>query len=130
MSLVHIPTGIRIQSQPTRSREQNRIAARHILSEKLDELRAKGIWPVTAAKDDQNATPASDASDAVLTDKQRRRADTKQQEKDLAEAYTKSELRAAKERARKLNRAKKHKKKKRKMDEGSVADGDGECGSM
>lgn len=122
MSLVHIPTGIRIQSQPTRSREQNRIAARHILSEKLDELRAKGIWPVATADDGQKTVPAVDSSESVLTDKQQRRASKKQQEKDLAEAYTKSELRAAKERARKLNRAKKHKKKKRKMEEGAVAD--------
>jgi hypothetical protein len=101
------------------------------LSEKLDELRAKGIWPIPTV-DDGSATKTPSESLAVdLTDKQQRRAHKKQEEKDLAEAYTKSELRAAKERARKLNRAKKHKKKKRKQaeGEGAAAEDDEETGS-
>ena len=35
---------MRVQAQPTRSREQNRKAARRILAEKLDMMVATGLW--------------------------------------------------------------------------------------
>ncbi|KAK1924365.1 hypothetical protein DB88DRAFT_490141 [Papiliotrema laurentii] len=121
VSLIHIPTGIRIQSQPTRSREQNRIAARHILSERLDELRARGLYsPSTPPK---SGMTKSVPANAALTEKQLRNEERKASETALADSYTKSELRAAKERARKLNRAKKHRQKKRREEEASESDG-------
>ncbi|KAL7409385.1 RF-1 domain-containing protein [Mrakia frigida] len=38
VSIIHLPTGIRVKAQPTRSRNDNRIAARKILAEKLAQL--------------------------------------------------------------------------------------------
>ncbi|KZO97883.1 hypothetical protein CALVIDRAFT_597344 [Calocera viscosa TUFC12733] len=43
VSLIHRPTGIRVVAQPTRSRDQNRKAARKILLEKLDQLYNPGL---------------------------------------------------------------------------------------
>ena len=39
MQITHVPTGIVIKSQATRSRSQNRKIARDLLAAKLDELR-------------------------------------------------------------------------------------------
>lgn len=50
MQLKHIPTGLVIKSQATRSRSQNRKYARQILAEKLDVL-AKGDGSRTAIKE-------------------------------------------------------------------------------
>ncbi|CAE6515537.1 unnamed protein product [Rhizoctonia solani] len=43
VSLIHLPTGIRVQCQATRSREQNRKIARKIMLEKLDHLANPGL---------------------------------------------------------------------------------------
>jgi hypothetical protein len=42
--LRHLPTGIMIKAQPTRLRQKNRDAARKMIRQKLDDLRAKGLW--------------------------------------------------------------------------------------
>ena len=39
MQIKHIPTGIVVKSQATRSREQNRKHARELLAQKLDDLK-------------------------------------------------------------------------------------------
>ncbi len=39
MQLTHVPTGIVVKSQATRSRSQNRKIARELLAARLDELR-------------------------------------------------------------------------------------------
>lgn len=39
MQLKHLPTGIVVKSQATRSREQNRKHARELLAQKVDDLR-------------------------------------------------------------------------------------------
>jgi len=80
---------------------------------RLDELRGKGLYTPTDAP--VLAKPAKDP--ASMTENQLRREGKRQQEVALADAYTKTELRAAKERARKANRAKKHRQKKRRMEE-------------
>ena len=49
VQLKHIPTGIVVKSQETRSREQNRKTARRILAEKLEEIE-KGDESRTAIK--------------------------------------------------------------------------------
>lgn len=36
MALLHVPTGVRVKSQETRSREKNRQIARRVLAEKVD----------------------------------------------------------------------------------------------
>lgn len=43
VSLIHRPTGIRVQCQATRSREDNRRIARKILLEKLDQIANPGL---------------------------------------------------------------------------------------
>ncbi|CAE6460092.1 unnamed protein product [Rhizoctonia solani] len=43
VSLIHRPTGIRVQCQATRSRDQNRKIARKIMLEKLDQLANPGL---------------------------------------------------------------------------------------
>ncbi|KAG9095863.1 hypothetical protein FS749_009584 [Ceratobasidium sp. UAMH 11750] len=43
VSLIHRPTGIRVQCQATRSREDNRKIARKILLEKLDQMANPGL---------------------------------------------------------------------------------------
>ncbi|CAE6433330.1 unnamed protein product [Rhizoctonia solani] len=43
VSLIHRPTGIRVQCQATRSREQNRKIARKIMLDKLDQLANPGL---------------------------------------------------------------------------------------
>ena len=96
VSLIHIPTGIRVQAQPTRSREENRKAARRILAEKLDLLRAQ----------DALALPRPDEADERVKTK-------KEREKELAGVWSREEMKWEKERRRKLNRAKKSKRKKK-----------------
>lgn len=100
VSLTHLPTGIRVQAQPTRSREENRKIARKILAERLDLLRAH-----EAAR----LAPLPDADGGGLS--------RKEEEKGLAKVWSREEIRWEKERRRKLNKAKKS-KKKRKAGEG------------
>lgn len=103
VSLLHIPTGIRIQSQPTRSRAQNRVIARQILKERLDLMRARGeLVGIEPAP-----TEAPDPS--TMNRKERLAAE--------ARSWSKQELRWEKERRRKLNRKKKVNKRKNKGDD-------------
>lgn len=112
VSLTHIPTGIRIQSQPTRSREENRKIARRILMERLDLLRS-------------HAAAAVAASAPVDRDKEEKTGGSrKEKEKELAGVWSREEIRWEKERRRKANRAKKSKKKS-KRDGTSDAEGEG-----
>lgn len=108
MSLLHKPTGIRIQSQPTRSRAQNRVIARQILKERLDLMRARGEL--------EGIEPSQPEQDpATLSRKERLAAE--------ARSWSKQELRWEKERRRKQNRRKKVSKRKNK--DGADADADG-----
>lgn len=70
------------------------------MREKLEALRVQGLYTPTNLKE-------------VKFDPRPKKA----AEQELALAYTKGELRAAKERARKADRAKKHRQKKRRMEE-------------
>lgn len=64
VQLKHLPTGIVVKSQETRSREQNRKTARRILGEKLEELE-KGAQSRTALKtESQRKKKASAAKKA------------------------------------------------------------------
>ncbi|WWD17148.1 hypothetical protein CI109_101585 [Kwoniella shandongensis] len=101
VSLTHIPTGIRVQAQPTRSREENRKVARKILAERLEVLRATGGNHIEQLEVD-------------VTDRKGLR---KVEEMKLSENYTKAEIKAEKERRRKANRAKKAKRKYGKVEE-------------
>ncbi|CAD6581874.1 MAG: hypothetical protein TREMPRED_003108 [Tremellales sp. Tagirdzhanova-0007] len=101
--LTHLPTGIRVQAQPTRSREQNRAAARHILRDRLDHLRATGALPGASVL-------------PVTNDHEGGKSAKKMEEVKLAAVYAKDELRAAKVMQRKANRAKKHRKKLRELE--------------
>lgn len=100
MSLLHKPTGIRIQSQPTRSRAQNRVIARQILKERLDLMRARGELEGIEPSQPQSADPAT------MNRKERLAAE--------ARTWSKQELRWEKERRRKQNRKKKVNKRKNK----------------
>ncbi|OXG23962.1 hypothetical protein C361_02510 [Cryptococcus neoformans Tu259-1] len=113
VSLTHIPTGIRVQAQPTRSREENRKVARRILAERLEVLRATGQLPgmsglegIEGVSVDMGGGEGEEVGEK-LSKKERR----KLEETRLSETYTKAEIRAEKERRRKANRAKKAKKK-------------------
>lgn len=109
MSLLHKPTGIRIQSQPTRSRAQNRVIARQILKERLDLMRARGEL--------EGIEPSQPVEDpANMSRKERLAAE--------ARTWSKQELRWEKERRRKQNRRKKVNKRKNK--EGKDAEGGGD----
>ncbi|OCF32959.1 hypothetical protein I316_05297 [Kwoniella heveanensis BCC8398] len=153
VSLTHIPTGIRVQAQPTRSREENRKAARRILAERLEVLRTTGQlsgsemiqgievqFPQhqhqqeSADRTDQNPVPLPGISHGKENSKPKeggtgkgkgKKAAQKEEEKSLSTAYTKAEIRAEKERRRKANRAKKAKKKYGKKGE-SEGEGEGE----
>lgn len=61
VQLKHLPTGIVVKSQDTRSREQNRKTARKILGEKLDEIE-KGDESRTAIKAERARTKKASAS--------------------------------------------------------------------
>ncbi|WVN88563.1 uncharacterized protein L203_103774 [Cryptococcus depauperatus CBS 7841] len=110
VSLTHIPTGIRVQAQPTRSREENRKVARKILSERLELLRSTGQLSSKAGLQGiDNGTVDMEPSEGAeeMSKKERRKIE----ETRLGERYTKMEIKAEKERRRKANRAKKAKKK-------------------
>ncbi|KAL0255378.1 hypothetical protein I308_100182 [Cryptococcus tetragattii IND107] len=120
VSLTHIPTGIRVQAQPTRSREENRKVARRILAERLEVLRATGHLPgmsglegIEGVSVDMGGEEGEEGGEK-LSKKERR----KLEETRLSETYTKAEIRAEKERRRKANRAKKAKKKYGTNDKG------------
>lgn len=53
VQLKHIPTGIVVKNQATRSRDQNRKNARRILGEKLEELEQTPRWAATEVKSEQ-----------------------------------------------------------------------------
>ena len=61
VQLKHIPTGIVVKCQKTRSREQNRKFARQILGERLDELE-KGDASRTAIKTERARTKKASAA--------------------------------------------------------------------
>jgi len=113
VSLTHLPTGIRVQAQPTRSREQNRIAARHILRDRLDALRAAGKLPGWDPPEVEASENASGKEKQNV------------QEKVTAAMYSKEELRAQKLKARKMSKVKKQNRKKRAL-EAENPDGTGE----
>ncbi|KAK8864546.1 hypothetical protein IAR55_001796 [Kwoniella newhampshirensis] len=102
VSLTHIPTGIRVQAQPTRSREENRKVARKILAERLEVLRSTGQLP-GSEREEERVEVEYTAGD--------KKAQRKFEEMRLSETYTKAEIKAEKERRRKANRAKKAKRK-------------------
>ncbi|EIW70490.1 hypothetical protein TREMEDRAFT_60995 [Tremella mesenterica DSM 1558] len=100
VSLIHLPTGIRVQAQPTRSREENRKAARRILAEKLELLSA------------QKAFEEASSDNINIDGESSRDLSRKDKERQLAGVWSKQEIKWEKERRRKANRAKKSKKKK------------------
>jgi hypothetical protein len=125
VSLIHIPTGIRIQSQPTRSREENRKIARKILGERLDLIRARAgeDWvqdPIGSGTGDGTGigTGTGRTEGAVAVNGQSR----KDKERVLAKQFSRDEIRWEKERRRKSNKAKKAKKKHGTAGSGSVSD--------
>jgi len=61
VQLKHLPTGIVVKSQETRSRQQNRKLARNILAEKLDHLE-KGDQSRTAIKTERARAKKASAS--------------------------------------------------------------------
>ena len=61
VQLKHLPTGIVVKSQETRSRQQNRKLARQVLSEKLDEME-KGSESRTAIKTERARTKKASAN--------------------------------------------------------------------
>jgi protein subunit release factor B len=61
VQLKHLPTGIVVKCQETRSRDQNRKLARRILSEKLDEME-KGDESRTAIKTERARTKKASAA--------------------------------------------------------------------
>lgn len=109
VSLTHIPTGIRIQSQPTRSREENRKIARKILAEKLDLLRAHETARLREPKSDTVANPP----EGHIENGGGVRKSRKEKEKEMAGVWSRDEIRWEKERRRKVNKAKKTKKKRK-----------------
>lgn len=128
MSLIHIPTGIRVQSQPTRSRAQNRVIARQILKERLDLMRVRGELPgqQEAAAEEEATEGVADGvaeGEAPMEEKELSR-----KEKLAAEArqWSKNELRWEKERRRKANRAKKVKRKKNREEDQATEEAEAE----
>ncbi|WWC61963.1 uncharacterized protein I303_104549 [Kwoniella dejecticola CBS 10117] len=125
VSLIHLPTGIRVQSQPTRSREENRKIARKILAERLEVLRTTGQLPGYIIP----GTPIDPAAGeeeipSVRGNKSKSKsANQKEEEKALSGKYTKQEIKNEKERRRKLNKAKKARRKY-----GKKGEGEGEAG--
>lgn len=115
VNLTHIPTGIVVQAQPTRSREENRRIARKILAERLELLRAKEAREREAdlLAEGRSDGAADDASTVQRADGKKTR---KEENRYLAGMYSKQELRDEKERRRKANKAKKQKKKAKDKD--------------
>jgi protein subunit release factor B len=118
VSLIHIPTGIRIQSQPTRSREENRKIARKILGERLDLIRARSGQDTIGSE--TNAGDGDDIGGGAKTGKGGSRKD---KERVLAKQFSRDEIRWEKERRRKSNKAKKAKKKHGPGSGGAESDG-------
>jgi hypothetical protein len=125
VSLIHIPTGIRIQSQPTRSREENRKIARKILGERLDLIRARAGEDRVEDKIESGTgdgtgigTGTGRTEGAVAVSGQSR----KDKERVLAKQFSRDEIRWEKERRRKSNKAKKAKKKHGAAGSGCVSD--------
>ena len=114
--LVHLPTGIRVQAQPTRSREQNRTAARHILRERLDLLRTTTTTTNALLYEQHEREPPARQEDQGVPSVVGKAAVRNKEEEQLAGLYAKEELRAAKIRQRKLNLSKKHRKKQRRAE--------------
>jgi hypothetical protein len=133
VSLKHIPTGIRIQAQPSRSRETNRIAARRILRERLDQLRALGQYipgqpyplPEQAGKGDALPTeelerqtqPEGSEERGPQVVKKRTKREKAAADKEIGVLYSKAEIKAARIKTRNADKAKKHKRKKREREE-------------
>jgi hypothetical protein len=111
-----------VQSQPTRSRPQNRIIARQILKERLDLMRARGELDVAPGDE----KPAADKDKGKATTEEAKPPQNRK-ERLAAEArlWSKQELRWEKERRRKANRAKKVKRRKSEDGEGE-GEGEGE----
>ncbi|KAI6830998.1 hypothetical protein KC340_g10178 [Hortaea werneckii] len=80
VQLRHLPTGIVVKSQETRSREQNRKFARNILAEKLDQLE-KGDQSRSAIKADRAKSKKASAA------KKSRRKYRKLEEEKTGAAY-------------------------------------------
>ena len=80
VQLKHLPTGIVVKSQETRSREQNRKLARNVLAEKLDQLE-KGDQSRTAIKA-KRATAKKASADKKSRRKYRKLEEEKQGKKD------------------------------------------------
>jgi hypothetical protein len=107
VSLIHIPTGIRIQSQPTRSRQENRKIARKILGERLDLIRARAGQDAIASGLDSGGNGAASGGGTEAE----KGGSRKDKERVLAKQFSRDEIRWEKERRRKSNKAKKAKKK-------------------
>ena len=110
VSLIHIPTGIRIQSQPTRSREENRKIARKILGERLDLIRARAGGGSQLQPGSVGGSSGSEVVNEIATGSPIGQS-RKEKEKVLAKQFSRDEIRWEKERRRKSNKAKKAKKK-------------------
>jgi hypothetical protein len=123
VSLIHIPTGIRIQSQPTRSREENRKIARKILGERLDLIRARSGQDTIGSE-----TNAGDGDDIGGAAKTGRGGSRKDKERVLAKQFSRDEIRWEKERRRKSNKAKKAKKKHGSGSDVAESDGGSDIG--
>ncbi|ORY32879.1 hypothetical protein BCR39DRAFT_522253 [Naematelia encephala] len=120
VSLIHLPTGIRVQAQPTRSREENRKAARKILSERLDHLRSNGLLPVYDSESVTQGQVKVDTENKENDNDKKgmgKKKQFKEEAKELAGLYTKKEVRGMKIQARKADKAKKHKRKLKKKGE-------------
>jgi len=124
VSLIHIPTGIRIQSQPTRSREENRKIARKILGERLDLIRARSGQDAIASGLDSGGNGDTSVG-GTETGKGGSRKD---KERVLAKQFSRDEIRWEKERRRKSNKAKKAKKKHGSGSESAESDGGSDIG--
>lgn len=120
VSLIHIPTGIRIQSQPTRSREENRKIARKILGERLDLMRARSGQDAIASSG--NGDSSGGGTEAG------KGGSRKDKERVLAKQFSRDEIRWEKERRRKSNKAKKAKKKHGSGSESAESDGGSDIG--
>ncbi|CAE6470545.1 unnamed protein product [Rhizoctonia solani] len=74
VSLIHRPTGIRVQCQATRSRDQNRKIARKIMLEKLDQLANPGLSKMGVQQEKIRAQKRQRAKKAKKRDKLRAEA--------------------------------------------------------
>ncbi|KAK4505905.1 hypothetical protein PRZ48_003870 [Zasmidium cellare] len=95
VQLKHLPTGIVVKSQETRSREQNRRTARRILGERLEELE-KGPLSRTAIKADKASKKKASAAKKARR-KYRKLDEEKAQSEDAAKDEEDQSPRAASE---------------------------------